>query len=424
MKLHQAVVPLLLLAPALFAQTPATQPAAPSELRATADALRKQGISLGKLVNGKLQELKPGAEAEIEAISWNNGSKAPLDEVLPQLTAFPSLKSLSLMTYPKITDENFAQIGRLTSLEVLYLYEVDASGDRLKFLSGLTNLRELQLGDAGVTDAGLRFLEPLTKLEILELQGNPLTDAAGTSLAHLKNLKTLNFSVYLSHMAIGDKTMQQLKGLNKLKYLGLAGTSVTDAGLAELTGLNLEGIEFGGSGITDKGMKSLVQIKSLKGFSASFAELTDAAMTDIATMENLEQLELNSRGITDVGLAKIVTLKHLHHLTIRLEYTKLKGGGLAYLTKLPELQYLELFPIGNTPFNQFKPLPLGDLADCPMLEGLTLYNIALDDAATTELLKFTKLKTLTFAPGTTINDANLKRLRAGLPNARVSASFP
>ena len=56
-----------------------------------------------------------------------------------------------------------------------------------------------------------------------------------------------------------------LAKLNDLQSLSLAGTKVTDAGLAQLAGLSsLENLDLKGLAITDRGLAELAPVKSLK----------------------------------------------------------------------------------------------------------------------------------------------------------------
>ena len=92
----------------------------------------------------------------------------------------------------------------------------------------------VNLGGTKITDAGLVYLKGMQKLKVLGLSGSKITDAG----------------------------MAHLKGLTKLEGLDLKGTKVTDAGLAHLNlkGLrNLGYLVLGNTYVTAAGIKKLQQ---------------------------------------------------------------------------------------------------------------------------------------------------------------------
>jgi mono/diheme cytochrome c family protein len=105
------------------------------------------------------------------------------------------------------------------------------------------------------TDAQLALLAPVAQqVYALNLAGSKVTDAGLAQLAPLTNLRSL----HLEKTAITDAGLVHLKGLTNLEYLNLYGTGVTDAGLANLEGLkNLRALYLWGSKATDAGAEKL-----------------------------------------------------------------------------------------------------------------------------------------------------------------------
>jgi hypothetical protein len=72
----------------------------------------------------------------------------------------------------------------------------------------------------------------------------------------LVNLKVLD----LSQQPIGDKTLVYIRKFSYLERLDVTGTFITDAGLANLWGLNqLSHLRLGNTKVTDQGIKKLQQ---------------------------------------------------------------------------------------------------------------------------------------------------------------------
>jgi mono/diheme cytochrome c family protein len=91
-----------------------------------------------------------------------------------------------------------------------------------------------QLKGAEITDEALTLLAPLAgHVTRLNLAGTAITDAGLAQLAGLTKLTKL----HLEKTAITDAGLVHLKGLTNLEYLNLYGTQVTDGGLQELAAL-------------------------------------------------------------------------------------------------------------------------------------------------------------------------------------------
>jgi predicted Zn finger-like uncharacterized protein len=88
----------------------------------------------------------------------------------------------------KLSPNDLAMFGSLTSLKELSLLECGITDEGVKRLAHLVNLERLELVGNNLTDAGLEQLKGLTKLQKLTVSGNEITDAG---LVHLKSLTAL-----------------------------------------------------------------------------------------------------------------------------------------------------------------------------------------------------------------------------------------
>jgi len=120
-----------------------------------------------------------------------------------------------------------------------------------------TNLLDVGFtsGADKITDAEVALLAPLAQqVYCLNLAGTKVTDAGLAPLANLTNLRRL----HLEKTAVTDAGLVHLKGLANLEYLNLYNTQVTDAGLANLEGLkNLKNVYLWQSKATDAGVAKL-----------------------------------------------------------------------------------------------------------------------------------------------------------------------
>lgn len=105
----------------------------------------------------------------------------------------------------------------------------------------------------------------------------------------------------------------------------LLGAQVTDADLSLLKGLEptLVSLNLGGTSVTDAGL------------------------ADLAAFGRLERLHLDRTGITDAGLAALGKLQHLEYLN--LYGTGMTDKGLVTVARLPELNKLFVWKTGVSP---------------------------------------------------------------------------
>ncbi len=88
---------------------------------------------------------------------------------------------------------------------------------------------EVRLGSSG-TDAALEPVSRLERVQWLRLDGTAVTDLG---LAHLRGMSSL-FRLDVQDTHVTDAGILQLRGLTKLKEFDLSGTQVTDAAVREL----------------------------------------------------------------------------------------------------------------------------------------------------------------------------------------------
>jgi Leucine-rich repeat (LRR) protein len=165
------------------------------------------------------------------------------DEGLPRLRGMRSLRELSIGP-SRITAKGLTALASLPSLQVLTLYQADlASGDEWATLGKLSSLQRLTLMHtrSKVTDADVAHLVGLQSLENLALSAlviedrKPISrlDVTDEGLTHIAKLKRLE-RLSLSGASITDDGLQQLAVLPELEWLDLQGCSVSEQGLERL----------------------------------------------------------------------------------------------------------------------------------------------------------------------------------------------
>jgi hypothetical protein len=161
----------------------------------------------------------------------------PSDEALGYLAALPHLRVL-LLSDTQASDDSMSNLGRLQKLQYLYMWDVSNVTDAgVAHLRGHRTLRYVHLSSSRITDKSLEVFGKMPQLEGLSLQYNRFTDEGLGHVAQLTNLTSLWVCGPEGRepSSITDAGLRQLEGLNKLTKLGIRNTKVTPAGVAAFT---------------------------------------------------------------------------------------------------------------------------------------------------------------------------------------------
>lgn len=133
-----------------------------------------------------------------------------------------------------------------------------------------------------------------------------------------------------------------LSSLNDLRFLSLAETRVSDAGLLHLQAMTkLQELHLDHSEITDEGLKSLTTLPSLEILDLKGTRITDAGLMEVGRLTQLKGLYLTRTGITDSGLKHLRNLNKLE--TLILWDTGIGDAGLEHLKALKQLKEVILW---------------------------------------------------------------------------------
>jgi Leucine-rich repeat (LRR) protein len=197
---------------------------------------------------------------------FDNGKVDACDDLLKQIAGLPGVKTLMLKE-TQATDEGMRQIGRMTGLEELYIWDARA-----------------------VTDSGVAHLKSLRNLKAIHINGSNLTDLSLALLSSLPSMEEM--SLQQNHFS--DEGLARLKGKDRLTklHIGLGGLRVTDAGLAHLKEFQkLEVLDIQQSEVSGEGLKYLKGLRNLKELWLSQTKKVSKAEAD-ALQEAIPSLKI------------------------------------------------------------------------------------------------------------------------------------
>ena len=146
------------------------------------------------------------------------------DTLLKSLSKQPQIGAIQALDARQCTDKGFTALHELPNLRRLTLNVSGVNEKKLEAIVGCANLRELIIPQSTLTDDNVAALAKLPRLEALDLSENPrLTDKAIATIAGLERIGKLS----LGKTGLTDKGLLELKPLEGLRELHVAGTKVT-----------------------------------------------------------------------------------------------------------------------------------------------------------------------------------------------------
>jgi Leucine-rich repeat (LRR) protein len=208
----------------------------------------------------------------------------------------------------------------------------------LKELASHRNLVVLNLGWETISNSSAKIIAQMADLRMLALSNTSITGAGVAQLTQLPNLQFLDLR-YFSDLPGACPHVGQMKQLTTL----LMGSGLVDDGLRELRGLTqLTLLDLYMSGVSDRGLVHLRPLSRLQNLNLSLTAMTDAGLRHLGELPSLKTLRLNSLGenLTGSGLEGLRNLVNLEQLELR--DNAISGDALRHLAELPNLRELDL----------------------------------------------------------------------------------
>lgn len=150
-------------------------------------------------------------------------------------------------------------------------------------------------------DDDMPLIANFERLEELHFYATGVTNAG---LANLSGLKEL--TVLVLDPQVSDAGLVHLSELTNLATLDLVGARIEGDGLRHLCGLSrLQNLYLTGTPLADPGLKAIAALRSLEKLNLSYTEVTDAGMVHLAQLKNLQQLDLAGTKVSDQAVQSL-----------------------------------------------------------------------------------------------------------------------
>lgn len=399
-----------------------------AEIKQPCDVQRLPGgnIAVATWKSGIATFDSKGNKLEVQSFGEINAARiySPVRFKIKSTSATPKFESLKkapglALQYLKelgATVVNDGAKGEATEVD-LYSYYAPYSlvnDHSLRLISLFPSLEKVNLGNTKISDQGLMHLKTLVNLKELNLDRTGITDRGLLALAPIHSLNRVS----LVDVPIGDEGLKALvKSNSHLEYVNLAGTRVSDTGLAILTDLkNLKKVTLPNDS-SDEGLWGIANITSLETVAANGARLTANGIKALTNLENLKSLELEKARLTDEAMDAMITLSGLRRLNLAGSQTLTPAG----LNKLSQLRKLRILNLDNCQVNDEV---LAHIATLGYLEEIFLQGTSVTDKGLEHLGNTITLKQL-YLYNTAVSARAIKNLTLyELPYCRVVIRHP
>ena len=345
------------------------------------------------------------------------------------LTPENTIQTITFANGSELTPEAFDLFARQKDLVLLHVADYRELNDAaVAKLTGLEKLRTLRLTNGSITDGAIRTIaEAFPALVELHVGYNTqLTDAATREIAKLQQLENLS----LLFCDFSEFGIWNLTTLPNLRVLDIRGNSrIGDGGLDALAMLPaLRSLSHRSSLVSDRGIQSLVQARTLETLFIQDMEITGRAGRHIRQMERVNNLTIfrcanfDSSGVLALGGMRLIRLtlrgipitnsamevfRELPTLRVlRLqELSSVTDAGLVHLAHIENLSELEVWDVPITDEG------LRTIAGLETLRVLMLHSTQITDAGLELLLAMPNLVRVNLTDNALVTPEMIQRLR-------------
>ena len=260
---------------------------------------------------------------------------SPTIKQLHRLRSYGNIRNIGLSGTSKSAGIDLSWLKNPASVVHMTIDSSSITPAAAESMRHLVGLQRLWIWNSRISPNSLSSLEPMTRLSHLTLH---LTDVSDDELRHLVKIPSLS-RLDLQQTPITDTGLENLRGHPGLMYVNLSGTDVNGAGIPALVAGQLEiDLNLRKTKLIDDFMPGFVALNQIPivNLDLSDTDITDEALTYLASIKTLADLKIAGTSITDEGLEYLVNLASLKALDV--SETKCTEKGIREIEKaLPNL---------------------------------------------------------------------------------------
>ena len=274
--------------------------------------------------------------------------------------------------------------------------------------------------DGALTEAVGKELRQLQSVFVLDIAGTRVSSKGIRQIAGLRSLVGLSVGVCRQ---VDDAALEPLKDAAGLRVLVATGTSIGPAGLAHVAGLpdlvalDLEVCDNVSDSACDVlGRMTKLRALNLKKTAFEKDRISATGLRKLAGLQQLELLNLYADSINDEALKELKPFRNLRELDLSL--TSVSDAGLQHLASLEKLTSLTLLYSEGFAGPKITNVGLKSISEMAQLQTLNVVGAKIDDAGVDDLKLLRNLQELTLV-GSRVSADGLTRLRMSLPDCEV-----
>ncbi len=266
-------------------------------------------LPLTQSVFQKIATIKTLSKLELKGAKIHGASISALQK-LPRLTTLD-------ISEANVDEPACRAIAKLPSLQRLCLNDVVFSS--IEAIRALKNpaFHSLEIIDSKMGDKELEVLCGLSKLRGLDLANMHGTMSGIAPLSKLENLTHL----HVKRFPLSNANIEVIAKLKKLKHLSFEYVDPVDlANLHKLSSLDLEHLEIKNSPSIKKNFSAVLgcikRMPSLWGVGLAGNELGDDEISQLGLVKKLKSIAINNNSISDRGLLNLVKTSNLERISV------------------------------------------------------------------------------------------------------------
>lgn len=302
-------------------------------------------------------------------------------QMLPKL---PGLRRLGISGAKMRLSSEMSTVGKLETIESLFLSGTGVTEKEVHQISGLKNLQSLDVSFTNVSDEAGEIIFKFTKLRSLNISGTRVSTQFVAGLSK-SNVRLGTFKA--SRVNATEESFLSVARSLPVNVIDVSGTKCGDEFLSYcLDSTKMSSIDVSGCKVSSESLRKTAGSICIEKLVLSDTEVGDESILGINRCEKLKSINLGGcKLLTQVG---VLRLKINQLSEINLSNTNISVGVGEFLSSGKNLQVIDVSDTGCTNKD------LAGVGQCRQLVVLNLSNTAVDCSGIASLRKCSNIEVL------------------------------